>query len=367
MANARNAAPVSSRPNPSGSSFETPSMRRKPSRYSPANANSTTQAARKRSRVRIFHCSTWSTDAHYFSIAASTTKPIMTFTRGSHPPLRGKRFRNPGNMASRKNGVAQTGRERRHAHQRTRAAVLRGRRQQRSHERTHAGERRQAESQPHQQRSQNPASLRSAVELGQQARRQRDFKSAQQAQSENQKYHAMNPFTHGFDPSCTTPNGPSSVVVRKPIAENSTMIPRQNTAPGTRHRAAARLLVQEERHRDRNHREHARREDREQPGAKRQQQKRAGSLRLGLHRRGRFRRKSHRSARLEFGEARRNHASSGRRYGPCAALRRDLARRFGRFHRGWCGERRRSWRERKPHSQRNGRGPLVFPRQIHTL
>ena len=34
------------------------------------------------------------------------TKPITTFTRASHPPLRGNRFRYEGNSASRKNGSA---------------------------------------------------------------------------------------------------------------------------------------------------------------------------------------------------------------------------------------------------------------------
>ena len=34
------------------------------------------------------------------------TKPITTFTRASHPPLRGMRFRYDGKSASRKNGSA---------------------------------------------------------------------------------------------------------------------------------------------------------------------------------------------------------------------------------------------------------------------
>ena len=40
---------------------------------------------------------------------------------------------------------------------------------------------------------------------------------------------AMNPFTHGLEPSCTTPNGPRMAVVSRPSPENSTMIPRQKT------------------------------------------------------------------------------------------------------------------------------------------
>src|SRR5262249_21765810 len=40
----------------------------------------------------------------------------------------------------------------------------------------------------------------------------------------------IKPFTQGLDPSRTTPNGPSSVVVSRPIPEKSTMIPMQNKA-----------------------------------------------------------------------------------------------------------------------------------------
>src|SRR5271163_2599339 len=42
----------------------------------------------------------------YFSIAASKTNPITTFTRASHPPLRGSFFRYEGNAARKKNGDA---------------------------------------------------------------------------------------------------------------------------------------------------------------------------------------------------------------------------------------------------------------------
>ena len=38
---------------------------------------------------------------------------------------------------------------------------------------------------------------------------------------------AMKPLTHGFEPSCTTPNGPSSAVAARPRPENNTMMPRQ--------------------------------------------------------------------------------------------------------------------------------------------
>jgi hypothetical protein len=39
----------------------------------------------------------------------------------------------------------------------------------------------------------------------------------------------MKPFTQGFDPSCTTPNGPRMAVVIRPNPENSTTIPRQKS------------------------------------------------------------------------------------------------------------------------------------------
>src|SRR5215472_14791207 len=69
-------------------------------------ANSTTQTARKRSRVMVFHCITWSIAARYLNMAASTTKPMTTFTRASQPPERGSFFRYWGKIASRKNGSA---------------------------------------------------------------------------------------------------------------------------------------------------------------------------------------------------------------------------------------------------------------------
>ncbi len=39
----------------------------------------------------------------------------------------------------------------------------------------------------------------------------------------------MNPFTQGFDASCTTPNGPTAAVTPSPSAQNNTMIPSENT------------------------------------------------------------------------------------------------------------------------------------------
>src|SRR3954447_21399700 len=43
----------------------------------------------------------------------------------------------------------------------------------------------------------------------------------------------MKSLTHGFDPSCTMPNGPSNAVIASPIPEKSTMMPRQNTSACT--------------------------------------------------------------------------------------------------------------------------------------
>src|SRR5262245_811800 len=40
----------------------------------------------------------------------------------------------------------------------------------------------------------------------------------------------MNPFTQGFDPSATIPNGPRISRIASPSPLKSTMIPRQNTA-----------------------------------------------------------------------------------------------------------------------------------------
>src|ERR1035441_2818165 len=39
----------------------------------------------------------------------------------------------------------------------------------------------------------------------------------------------MKPFTHGLEPSCLTPTGPSTAVTSSPIPEKSTMIPRHKT------------------------------------------------------------------------------------------------------------------------------------------
>ena len=41
------------------------------------------------------------------------------------------------------------------------------------------------------------------------------------------KIAAMKPLTHGFEPSCTMPNGPRIAVATRPRPENSTMMPRQ--------------------------------------------------------------------------------------------------------------------------------------------
>ena len=88
---------------------------------------------------------------------------------------------------------------------------------------------------------------------------------------------AMKPFTHGLEPSCTTPKGPASAVTRKPSPVKSTMMPRQKTSacvhpPDFFSCAAA--LIQEEGNRDRDHRENAGREESGQSESKRSEQKR---------------------------------------------------------------------------------------------
>src|SRR6266581_9097291 len=69
-------------------------------------AKRTIHAARNRSRVRKPHCITWSRLERYFRLEAKITKPITTFTRAIHPPLRGRRFRYEGKSASTKKGSA---------------------------------------------------------------------------------------------------------------------------------------------------------------------------------------------------------------------------------------------------------------------
>jgi hypothetical protein len=44
---------------------------------------------------------------------------------------------------------------------------------------------------------------------------------------------AMNPFTHGFEPNCTTPNGPTAAETPNPSRQNSTTIPSENTSAWT--------------------------------------------------------------------------------------------------------------------------------------
>ena len=97
---------------------------------------------------------------------------------------------------------------------------------------------------------------------------------------------AMKPFTQGFDPSCTTPNGPRTAVVSRPSPENSTTIPRQNSDRLQDAFAPRSLPVQEERHGDRDHREDAGREDGGQAEAEGDQQERAQALRVRAGGRG---------------------------------------------------------------------------------
>ena len=127
-------------------------------------ANSTIQAARNRSRVRTFHCSTWSTLARYFRLAARTTNPITTFTRASQPPLLGQPLQVGGKQRQQEERQRQAGGERHHAGQRAYAAAAHRSRQQRAHNGPDAGERGKRERQPHEQRAGDAALLRRLVQ-----------------------------------------------------------------------------------------------------------------------------------------------------------------------------------------------------------
>ena len=47
---------------------------------------------------------------------------------------------------------------------------------------------------------------------------------------------AINPFTQGLEPNCTTPKGPAMAVIRKPIVVNRTTMPLQNSRACTQPR-----------------------------------------------------------------------------------------------------------------------------------
>ena len=85
---------------------------------------------------------------------------------------------------------------------------------------------------------------------------------------------AINAFTQGFPPSCAIPTGPASAVTPNPSAQNSTTMPERKHQ--RLHDPAA--LVQEERNRDRDHRENARREDRREAESERGERERRQTL-----------------------------------------------------------------------------------------
>ena len=241
-------------------------------------ANSTIHAARNRSRVSNPHCSTWSTLLRYFRLAARMTNPMTTFTRASHPPLLGRRFRYDGNNASRKNGRARPV---------ANAAIpMSGRAQGAppppatdaassvpTNGPTQANEASENVSPMSSAPAQPPFSEDrfNRVRMGEGML----ISNAPNRLSPNARNNAaMNPLTHGLDPSVTMPNGPSMAVVSRPSPENSTMIPRQKTAAWvTLVPPPARRPAEEVGHGDGNHRKHARREDGGQPKPERDQQK----------------------------------------------------------------------------------------------
>src|SRR4051794_11996367 len=229
IAKITNAIPIISRPTPMRSSALIPSRRTHPSRYSPAIEKSTIHAARNRSRVRNPHRSTWSRLARYLRLAARITNPITTFTRAIHPPLRGIFFRYDGKSARKKYGsdspVAKV------------AIPIRGRVPPLDTEAassvptngpTQANDAnenvRPMSSVPTKPPLSDDAFSFVSTDEG------IVISNAPSKLNPNAMNSAeMKPFTHGLDPSATTPNGPSSAVIASPIPVNSTIIPRQNT------------------------------------------------------------------------------------------------------------------------------------------
>ena len=159
-------------------------------------------------------CSTWSTLARYFRLAARITK--------SHHHLHARQ------PAAAPRQALQVRRKQRQQEERQRQPAgehqpcpASGRtpplphrsRQQRPHERPHAGERRERERQPHQQRA---GDIRPFPE---------DFRrvsmpdgmvisnAPSRLRPNARNSAAMNPFTQGLEPSCTTPTGPRMAVV----------------------------------------------------------------------------------------------------------------------------------------------------------
>ena len=93
------------------------------------------------------------------------------------------------------------------------------------------------------------------------------------------KTSAMKPFTHGFEPSCTTPNGPAIAVTAKPRrAEEHDDAEAEDESLHQRVAPPAGLPVEEERDGDRDHREDAGRKDSSESEAEGDQQEMGETL-----------------------------------------------------------------------------------------
>ena len=257
-----------------------PSRRTNPSRYSPAIANSTIHAARKRSRVRKPHCSTWSRLARYFRLAARMTKPITTLTRAIQPPLRGRRFRYEGKSASRKNGSA---RPVANVTMPTSGRVPPPETEAASSVPTNGPTQANEASENVRPISSVPAKppfSDAFVQARQDRRRNRDLERPQQAQSERDEQHR----DERRSPRGSSPVARRRTVPARPWSRRPSPGEQHDDSQAEHHRLnhtvapPARLPVEEVRHRDRDHGEHAGREDGGQPEAERHQQKRADAL-----------------------------------------------------------------------------------------
>ena len=123
----------------------------------------------------------------YLSIAASSTNPITTFTRASHPPLWGSFFRYDGNSARKKNGERQSGGEADHAEHGLQASGLHRRRQQACPQTVRRRRTRSAKTSGPSAACRSIRRAAKPVELGQQPGGQRDLERAQQAQREDEE------------------------------------------------------------------------------------------------------------------------------------------------------------------------------------
>src|SRR5580700_4955552 len=167
--------------------------------------------------------------AAYFNMMASSANPITVFTRASHPPLLGSFFRYPGNAARKKNGNA-----------RPVAKLAIPSTGCKPFNCTDAAKRLPTKG-PTQANdvSENVSPINSVPKYPPRRDAASSFVSKldgsvisnapSKLNANAANTIAMNPFTHGFDASCTTPNGPTAAVTPNPRAQNSTTMPSENT------------------------------------------------------------------------------------------------------------------------------------------